>query len=62
MDVFFIEEDDLLNKYNTIWDKVSADIENKFYDKPVHNKKFLETQLKSYGDEPACTQYSGNIC
>ena len=26
MDVFLIEDDDLLEKYNTIWDKVSADI------------------------------------
>ena len=27
---FFIEDDDLLEKYNTIWDKVSADIKNEF--------------------------------
>ena len=27
---YFIEEDDLLEKYNTIWDKVSADIEKEF--------------------------------
>ena len=26
MDVFFIEDDSLLEKYNTIWDKVSADL------------------------------------
>ena len=26
MDVFLIEGDELLEKYNTIWDKVSADI------------------------------------
>ena len=26
---FLIEDDDLLEKYNTIWDKVSADIEKK---------------------------------
>ena len=25
MDVFLIENDDLLEKYNTIWDKVEAD-------------------------------------
>ena len=25
MDVFFIKTDDLLEKYNTIWDKVSPD-------------------------------------
>ena len=23
---FFIEDDDLLEKYNTVWDRVSADI------------------------------------
>ena len=28
MDVFFIEDDDLLEKYNTVWDKVSVDIKN----------------------------------
>ena len=26
---FLIEDDDLLKKYNTIWDKVSADIKKK---------------------------------
>ena len=26
MDVFLIEHDDLLEKYNTIWNKVSADL------------------------------------
>ena len=27
---FLIEDDDLLKKYNTIWDKVSPDIEKQF--------------------------------
>ena len=27
---FLIEDDDLLKKYNTIWDKVSADIKREF--------------------------------
>ena len=26
---FLIEDDDLLEKYNTIWDRVSADIKKK---------------------------------
>ena len=26
---FFIEDDDLLERYNTIWDKISADIKKK---------------------------------
>ena len=32
---FFIEDDDLLEKYNTIWDKVSADIKKEFDRKPI---------------------------
>ena len=28
--IFLIEDDDLLEKYNTIWNKVSADIKKEF--------------------------------
>ena len=28
---FLIEDDDLLEKYNTIWDKVSADIKKEIH-------------------------------
>ena len=34
---FLIEDDDLLEKYKTIWDKVSADIKKEFDSKPVQN-------------------------
>ena len=37
---FFIEDDDLLEKYNTIWDKVSADIKKEFVSKLVYEKIF----------------------
>ena len=37
---FLIEDDDLLEKYNTIRDKVSADIKEEFDSKPVYNKLF----------------------
>ena len=36
---FLIEDGDLLEKYNTIWDKVK------------YNKNFLKTKIKSHGDE-----------
>ena len=49
--IFFIEDDDLLRKYNTIWNKVSADIEKDFDSKPVYNKEFLKTKIKSHGNE-----------
>ena len=38
-------------KYNTIWDKVSTDIKIEFGSKPVYNKEFLKTKIKSNGDE-----------
>ena len=46
MDVFFIEDDELLEKYNTIWDKVSTDIKKEFGSEPVYIKKFFENQNK----------------
>ena len=51
MDVFLIENDDLVQKYNTIWDKVSADIKKEFDSEPVYNKFFLKIKIKSHGDE-----------
>ena len=39
---FSVEDDDLLEKYNTIWDKVSADIKKEFDDEPVYNKENFE--------------------
>ena len=35
---FLIADDDLLEKYNTIWGKVSADIKKEFDSEPVCNK------------------------
>ena len=46
-----IEDDELLEKYNTIWDKVSADIRKEFDSEPVYNKNHLKTKIKSHGDE-----------
>ena len=48
---FLIEDDDLLEKYNTIWDKVSADIKKEFDCEPVYNKHFLKTKKKSDSNE-----------
>ena len=37
MDVFLIEDDDLLKKYNTIWDKVSTHIKKESDSETVYN-------------------------
>ena len=48
---FFIKDENLLEKYNTIWDKVSADIKKEFDNEPVYNKEYLKTKIKSHSDE-----------
>ena len=47
---FLIEDDDLLEKYTTIWDKFSADIEKEFDNKPVYNKENFKAKVKSHKD------------
>ena len=51
MDVFFVKDNNLLKKYNTIWDNVSADIIQEFDSELVYDKKILKTKIKSYVDE-----------
>ena len=39
---FLIEDDDLLEGDNTIWDKDSADIKKEFDSEPACNKEFCK--------------------
>ena len=48
---YFLIEDDLLEKYNTIWDKVSADIKKEFDSKRVYNKNYFKSKIKSHGND-----------
>ena len=48
---FLNENDNLLEKYDTIWDKVSADIKKEFDIEPVYNKNYLKTKIKYHGNE-----------
>ena len=41
------EDDDLSEKYKTIWDKVSANIKKEFDSELVYNKNYLRTKIKS---------------
>ena len=40
-----------MEKYNTIWEKVSTDIRKEFDSETVYNKNILKTKIKSYIDE-----------
>ena len=48
---FFVKDDELLEKHNTIWDKVSADIKKEFDNELAYEKEYLKTKIKSHGDE-----------
>ena len=50
---FLIKDDGLLEKYNTVWNKVSADIKKEFDSEPVYNEHFLKTKIKSHDNEAA---------
>ena len=41
----------ILYYFNFISDNVSIDIKNEFDNKPVYDKTFLKTKIKSYDDE-----------
>ena len=47
----FFNEDDLLENYNSVRDKVNADIKKEFDSKAFQNKNFLKTNIKYYVDE-----------
>ena len=48
---FLIEDNDLLEKCNTIWDKFRADIKIEFVSELFYNKNVLETKIKSHRNE-----------
>ena len=48
---FLIENDDLLERFKTISNRVSTNIYKKIDSEPVYNKEFLKTKIKSHGDE-----------
>ena len=49
--IILIEDDDLQEKYNTIWNKVNADIKKEFDSHLVYNKNYLKTKIKAHADE-----------
>ena len=45
---FLIKDNELIEKYNNIWDKVSNAIKKGFDSEPVYNEKYSKTKIKSY--------------
>ena len=45
---FLIKDDELLEKYNEIQEKVKNSIKKEFNSEPVYNEKYLKTKKKSF--------------
>ena len=43
-----IWDDELLEKYNDIWEQVKNDVRKEFDSEPVYNEKYLKAKIKSY--------------
>ena len=43
-----MKDDELLEAYNKIWEKVRNSIKKEFDSEPVYREKYLETKIKSY--------------
>ena len=45
---YLIKDDESLEKYNEIWEKVKSSIKKEFDSEPVYNEQYLKTKIKSY--------------
>ena len=45
---FIIEDDDVLDKYNEIWDKIKERLNIKFYSIPVYNEKYIKAKVREF--------------
>ena len=56
---FFVRDDNVLDKYNEIWDKIKEKLNIKFHSKPVYNQKYLKAKVREF-DGIIKTNFLGN--
>ena len=54
-----MENDNVLVKYNEIWNKVKKALNINFHSKPVYDKKYLKSKVKAF-NKVDNTIFSGN--
>ena len=47
---FVIKNDDLLKKYNKIWNKIKKTLNVKFHSMPVYDKKYIKANVREFND------------
>ena len=43
---FVIKDDDVLDKYNEIWDTIKNKLNIKFHSMPVYDEKYIKTKVR----------------
>ena len=44
----FVRDDNVLDKYNKIWDKIKNKLNIKFHSKPVYDEKYLKVKIREF--------------
>ena len=58
---FVIKDDELLKKYNKIWEKVKNSLKKEFDSEPVYNETYLKAKIKSYNGKINANFYNNKI-
>ena len=45
---FMVKNDDVLDKYNEIWDKVKEALNTKLHSMPVYNEKYIKAKVREF--------------
>ena len=45
---FIVKDDDVLDKYNDIWEKIKNKLNIKFHRSPVYDKKYIKVKVKEF--------------
>ena len=43
-----VKNDDVLNKYNEIWDKIKTDLNIKLHSIPVYDEKYIKAKVREF--------------
>ena len=48
---FFTNNNEFLERYNAIWEKISDLVNKKFDRDPIYNNKYINTKIRSYNND-----------
>ena len=46
--MFFVIKDDVLDKYNEIWDKIKGTLNIKFHSMPIYDQKYIKAKVREF--------------